>query len=192
MSNVQRYAVFYAEIDTGKIIFQEKELIEPFDNAGILHDKLMETGAQLVVKTVNSIQNKSYPQVSQGELLKPGTTLRNAPKIFKDDCKISWSCDVLQVFNFIRGLSSYPCAWSDLSDAQGNLFNVKIYEAEFEQTNSLNYKPGEISTDSRTYLKVAALNGFIKVKSLQLQGKKRLNIDEFLRGFHNIEQCRFL
>ncbi len=179
------------EIDTGKIIHSEEVEIADSDNAGVLHDKLMVTGANLLVKTVAAIQSGNYPQVDQVSSL-PLTTLRVAPKIFKETCKVNWNNDLGDIYNFIRGLCPYPASWTHLQNQQNNeTISAKIFETEKEIVlHSLT--AGSILSDERTYLKVAVNQGFLKIKSIQLEGKKRLGIEEFLRGFKNIHSFRFV
>lgn len=162
------------EIDTGNVIFQEKEPILDNDNVGSLYERLMERGAKLVLKTVIAIQDESYsvsPQMHVDEL-------KAAPKIFKETCRINWDQEVPVVHNFIRGLSPYPAAWTILKDK-----TLKVFSVKNEIVNTIKEKPPEILTDNKTYLKFACQNGFIHIKELQLEGKKRMLIDEFLRGF---------
>ena len=102
------------EIDTGNIIFQEEVPISTDDNAGSIHDKLMYKGADLVIKTVNSIIENNYPQLKQEDLINPETEIKRAPKIFKNDCKINWEENIDSIYNLIRGLSPYPASWSEI------------------------------------------------------------------------------
>ena len=160
------------EIDTGDILFSENVRLENTDNAGDLHDKLMDTGAKLLIKTVKSIQNNHYKEQPQ----ETAENLKTAPKIFKDDCVINWDQPVEKVYNFIRGLSPYPTAFTHLHDK-----SLKIFAAEMEY--SINDTPaGEFLTDNKGYLKFACKNGFISILDVQLEGKKRMRIEEFLRG----------
>ncbi|OFX89538.1 MAG: methionyl-tRNA formyltransferase [Bacteroidetes bacterium GWF2_33_16] len=173
------------EIDTGNIIFREEVPICENDNAGLLHDKLMEKGANLVVKTIESILKENYPQINQNQFTKPNEQIRPAPKIFKNDCRINWNRDIYSIYNHIRGLSPYPAAWTELSNSKGESVQVKIFETRKELLNH-SFSVGEIITDNKAFLKVAAIDGFIDILKLQLAGKKTLQIDEFLRGFQNI------
>lgn len=175
------------EIDTGKIIFVEEVEITDTDNAGSLHDKLMMTGAGLLVKTVNAIRDNHYPQVDQVAF----GLLRTAPKIFKETCKIDWSVDLETAYNFIRGMSPYPAAWTLVQNPNGETLSVKIFETLKEAANHIT-QPGTVLSDEKSYVKVAVSGGYLFVKVLQLEGKKRLTIEEFLRGFKNIRSCRFV
>ncbi|HEY4787118.1 MAG TPA: methionyl-tRNA formyltransferase [Bacteroidales bacterium] len=180
------------EIDTGKIIYSEEVEILPDDNAGILHDKLMITGAGLLVKTVTAIRSEDYPQVDQYAAIQVGTELRGAPKIFKETCKINWDDHIEILYNLIRGLSPYPAAWTFLQNQQTKeTISAKIFETEPEIVNHA-LKPGDVKSDEKTHLKVAVQGGFLKIKSIQLEGKKRLGIEEFLRGFKNICSYKFV
>ena len=162
------------EIDTGNIILQEKEPVFDRDNVGSLYERLMDKGANLVLKTIKAIQEKNHPVLPQMNI----SELKSAPKIFKETCQVNWDNEVSIINNFIRGLSPYPTAWTMLNDK-----TLKIFEAEKENDNTVKEKPAEILTDNKTYLKFASQNGFIHIKELQLEGKRRMTIDEFLRGF---------
>jgi methionyl-tRNA formyltransferase len=169
------------EIDKGSIIFREETYIGQADTAGDLHDRLMVLGASLVIKTITTIATGKVKLLDQQEMLN-GNILRSAPKIFKHDCKINWKTETGQIYNFIRGLSPYPAAWSELINNKGELMTVKIFFGTVEMTMH-QLEPGTINTDGKTYLKVATNDGYINIKSIQLQGKKRMNTAEFLRGF---------
>jgi len=170
------------EIDTGKIIFREKTPIAENENAGTIHDRLMHIGAGLVLKTVRAIGENNYPQTDQSELIAQGEQVKHAPKIFKEDCRISWQDKVDRIHNQVRGLSPYPAAFTELISTDDKPVSMKIFESE-KETGSHNYPAGSILSDSKTYLKVAAADGFITIKELQLAGKKRMPVTEFLRGF---------
>ncbi len=173
-------------IDTGKIIFQEKVSIKNDETAGELHDKLMNTGAKLVLKTVSAIEKNDYPQICQSTQIEKDAIQKTAPKIFKENCKISWKNDISDIYNFIRGLSPYPAARTELisHSKQGVAIHclLKIFKAEIiNEKHSL--PVGNIVSDNKTYLNIAVNKGFISLKEVQLEGKKRLKIEEFLRGF---------
>lgn len=171
------------EIDTGKIIYQEKVTIEPDDNAGTVHDKLMMTGSALVVKTLKAIEAGDYPQISQQ--MPADGMLKPAPKLFTETCKIDWNKSTEAIHNLIRGLSPYPAAFTTIINGDKN-FSLKIFASEFE-ISAHQLAPGTIVSDRKKYMKIAASDGYIVVKTLQMQGKKRLEIDEFLRGMQQIE-----
>ncbi len=171
------------EIDTGKIIFADRLPIGPDENAGHLHDRMKEAGGKLLVKTLQAIEAGNYPQIPQSELLKAGETLKPAPKIFKEDCKINWNLPIHQIYNHIRGLSPYPAAWSVLkANSSETELTFKLFESEKELSNHT-LQAGEIVSDSKKYLKIAVNGGYINITSLQLEGKKRLSAEELLRGF---------
>jgi methionyl-tRNA formyltransferase len=175
------------EIDTGKIIYKEEVEITETDTAGSLHDKLMEVGANLLVKTVSAIESDNYPEMVQGAVLSADEVLRSAPKIFKEMCKISWDKDIHEVYDFIRGLSPYPAAWTILHNRFTNEdITAKIFHVE-KEIIAHNHEAGSLFSDAKTFLKVAAKDGFLKIISIQIEGKKRLEIEEFLRGFKHIE-----
>lgn len=162
------------EIDTGDILFTEKVKIEECDTAGDLHDKLMVIGANLLVKTVKAIESEVYTEKPQDQIAIK--ELKSAPKIFREDCQINWDKPTQQVYNLIRGLSPHPASFCTLLEK-----TLKIYQAKPElQTHK--HKAGFIETDHKTYLKFACSDGWISVLELQLEGKKRMKVDEFLRG----------
>jgi len=164
------------DIDTGNIIFQEMANIAADDNAGVLHDKLMQIGSKLVCKTIDAIANSTVPNIKQEGVA------TQAPKIFKDTCQINWSKDIHSIHNHIRGLSPYPGAWTTLSDGK----NVKVYKSS-KEVSLHKVKIGNILTDGKSHLKVAVQGGFICLEEIQLAGKKRMYISDFLRGFQTNE-----
>ena len=166
------------EIDTGDLILQKKIAIHRTDNAETIHDQLMVLGAQTVVETVDCILDGTAPKMPQPEVAE----LKMAPKIFKETCKINWNSDCESIYNFVRGLSPYPTAWSELMNDNREPIPMKIYAVTTEQT-SHTYTHGTIITDGKKELKVACKDGFVSIQSLQLAGKKRMNSDEFLRGY---------
>lgn len=160
------------EIDTGKIIFQEKTPIAATENVGELYEKLMHMGASVLRKTVDAIAAGSYPQIEQAHI----ADIKHAPKIFKETCKINWEQPAEDVYNFIRGLSPYPAAYTFLS---GKVF--KIFAAEKSEPVA-GILPGEFVTNGKTVLKFNCTSGSILIKECQLEGKKRMSVEEFLRG----------
>jgi methionyl-tRNA formyltransferase len=170
------------EIDTGKIIFREKVSIGEDDTAGEIHDKLMHIGAQLVLKTVKSIEQNDYPQIDQSKLITIGETLKIAPKIFKEDCKIDWNNPMEEIHNHIRGLSPYPAAFTNLISPEGIEHAIKIFRTEKEILEH-SHVLKTVITDSKSYIKVAIAEGLVSITDLQLAGKKRMTVSEFLRGF---------
>ncbi|WCT13991.1 methionyl-tRNA formyltransferase [Mucilaginibacter jinjuensis] len=163
------------QIDTGNILFTEKVSIPEDFTAGDLHDKLMNKGAGLLVKTVKAVESDKYTEQPQEHLLE-GAEPKHAPKIFKEDCKVDWNKPVEQVYNLIRGLSPYPTAFTELN---GKI--LKIYTST-KEVATVDAIPGTYSTDNKTYLKFACTDGYIHVTDIQLEGKKRMGVEEFLRG----------
>lgn len=170
------------EIDTGKIIFQERIPISENSNVGEIYDTLMHTGAQLVIKTVKAIEQGNYPQTDQSALAPRGAVLQLAPKIFKDDCRINWNTTADTIHNLIRGLSPYPVAFTDFVSPDGKVVSVKIFKSTKEQS-PVNTGSGNIITDGKTYLKIATVDNALFIEELQVAGKKRMPVTEFLRGF---------
>ena len=170
------------EIDTGEIIQQERVPISDTDNVGIVHDKLMMLGGKLVLETVDNILAGSVHPIPQEQLLQGVDALRPAPKIFKETCRIDWNQPLKRIYDFIRGLSPYPAAWSELNQADGTKVALKIYETEKNFVE--HHLPiGTVCSDGKTFFKVAVNDGYLSIKELQLAGKKRLRIEEFLRGY---------
>jgi len=161
------------EIDTGSIIYQEKEIIHENDTAGSLYERLMNKGGQLVLKTVKAIEAGNYPNTPQPESIE----IKHAPKIFKEMCKIHWDQPSESIRNFIRGLSPYPSAWTVLHQKIYKIFLVG--KAAIEDTDAL---PGESKTDNKTYLYIKTSDGWISILELQPEGKRRMKLDEFFRG----------
>ncbi|WP_224017430.1 methionyl-tRNA formyltransferase [Ferruginibacter albus] len=161
------------EIDTGDILLQEKIIIRADETAGELHDEMKEVGAQLLVKTVEGIANSSIKEISQENTQ---YSIKHAPKLFTDTCKIDWTKPVDEVYNLIRGLSPYPAAFTHLD---GKL--LKIYKANKEKTTP-SIEPGKYRIDNKTSFQFAAADGYINITELQLEGKKKMNVDDFLRG----------
>jgi methionyl-tRNA formyltransferase len=163
------------DIDTGNILFTEKVTLTGQETAGELHDRLMNKGAGLLVKTVKAVESGRYTENPQ-EHLAEGTELKHAPKIFKEDCNIDWDQPAEKIYNLVRGLSPYPTAFTVLQDKI-----LKIFRAEYELTKT-GEEPGEFFSDNKTFLKAAAKDGFVSFKEVQMEGKKRMGIEEFLRG----------
>ncbi len=160
------------EIDTGKIIFQEKESIHYDDNVGTLYERLMNKGAELVVRTVKAVEAGNYPQTPQPH----DEELKAAPKIFKETCEIQWNQPTESVRNFIRGLAPYPAAWTTLN---GKL--CKIYKSSVA-TQIPTDNGSQLFTDNKHVLLFKTADGWLSIDELQLEGKKRMGVEEFLRG----------
>jgi len=171
------------EIDTGNILFQEKVKIGPEETIGELHDKLMEIGANLVLKTIDALAEGNVLPLAQ-DLQAINPEKLHAPKIFKENCLIDWEKPGIIINNLVRGLSPYPAAWTNFQNS-GTETGVKIFKASFEQVCH-QCQPGNIQSDNKKYLKIACADGFLHILDLQLAGKKRMGIAEFLRGFPNV------
>jgi len=176
------------EIDTGNIIFQEELPITNDDSAGTVHDKMMMLGAKLVLKTVKAIEIDDIKAVLQAEYSEV-SLLNHAPKIFKEDCKIDWTKDAETVRNHIRGLSPYPTAWTELIMQNGKTVSVKIFSTQKDETIKL--ESGQVQSDNKTYLAIGTASSALKLEVLQLAGKKRMTIEELLRGF-DAEQIQMI
>jgi methionyl-tRNA formyltransferase len=178
------------EIDTGEVIQQVRIPIADEDNVEVIHDKLMMLGGRLVTETVDAILAGEVKPVPQEELINLSQEeLRPAPKIFKDTCRIDWTKGVKGVYDFVRGLSPYPAAWTELVGADGSSLVLKIFQTE-KNFFSHGEKIGTVSTDGKTYLRVALADGYLNILSLQLAGKKRMPVADFLRGFKVTEGLR--
>lgn len=170
------------EIDTGQIIQQVRVPIADTDNVGIVHDKLMMLGGQLVVETVDNILSGTVKAIPQEQFMKENEELRPAPKIFKDTCRMDWSKPLKQVYDFVRGLSPYPVAWTELVQPDGHRLVLKIYEAvKVPAMHALSH--GSVHTDGKTFFHVAVEGGYLSLLTLQLAGKKRMGVADFLRGY---------
>jgi methionyl-tRNA formyltransferase len=169
------------KIDTGRILLREEIQIFPFENAGDLHDRLMKHGARLVIRTLAEIAENRIKPALQSDLIKPGTILKNAPKINPDYCFIDWTKDPVELNNFIRGLAPYPCARSVFMKESAT-YSFKVFEG-YPENAMHSLKPGQIISDGKHYMKVACRDGFINIVTLQLEGKVKMSTVEFLRGF---------
>ena len=179
------------EIDTGRVIQQVKVPISDTDNVGDVHDRLMMLGGQLVVETVDNIINGTVTSVEQDDMLAEGEDLRPAPKIFHDTCRIDWKgMNMKQIYDFIRGLSPYPAAWAELVNGD-KFLSVKIFEAEKIPADSSQYNRGAILTDGKSEVKVAVDGGYVRVKTMQIAGKKKMQTEEFLRGYKFADDAVF-
>ncbi len=165
------------EIDTGDVIQQVRIQIGEEENVGSVHDRLMTLGGRLVTETVDNIHAGTICPIPQAQLANDGQPLRPAPKIFKETCRIDWQQSLDAIHNHIRGLSPYPAAWTTLDGVA-----LKVYEAQKLPTEH-SHPTGTLLTDGKSYLHVAVSGGYISLRSLQLAGKKRLPIADFLRGY---------
>ena len=174
------------DIDTGNILFQKKIEISKTATAGEIHDALMELGAEVILKTVQAIEGGYYELKPQDD-----TQSIHAPKLFKDTCKIHWNNSAEKIYNLIRGLSPYPAAFTEFIDKYNQTLGVKIFISEMEEINH-SFKAGAVMSDGKTFLKVACTNGYIYIKELQMAGKKRMFVEEFLRGFKIDSDFKFI
>jgi methionyl-tRNA formyltransferase len=166
------------EIDTGDILLQEKTQIDENETAGELHDQLKELGAKVLVRTIQGLADDTLNEVAQSELPDAQSeTIKHAPKIFTETCRINWHKPVDEIHNLIRGLSPFPGAFTHLNEKL-----LKIYRSEKECKQPV-IGPGQVETDGKTFLKMAAMDGFILLKELQMEGKKKMNVEDFLRGY---------
>lgn len=166
------------DIDTGNIIMQQECEILTDEDAGSLHDRLKNIGANLVLKTVQAISDGDINTIKQESLVLDN--LKYASKLTKEFCKIDWTKDSKEVYNFIRGLSPYPAAYSKI--LKNDLEILKIFKVSLSIENH-NHKIGELITDNKNYIKVACSDGFINIEELQISGKKRMNSKDFLNGY---------
>lgn len=167
------------DIDTGDIIFQESTEIKQDDDAGTIHDRLMALGAKLAVKTVEAIGNGTAEFHKQDDI--DPSTLKPAPKIFKEDMRIKWDNTTLSVINLIRGLAPYPAAWTTITDQKGAQSTLKIFKA---RPASERLSPGQIASDGKKTLIIGTSDGAVAIDELQLSGKNRMSTQALLQGFH--------
>lgn len=162
------------EIDTGNILLMEEIPIGPEESAGELHDRMKEMGARLVVQTIHGLASGSLTEKPQPTV--DPASLKTAPKIFTADCEINWNDPVDKIHNQIRGLSPFPGAFTLLHGK-----SLKIYKSKTEKNNQV--ERGKMDTDGRSWLRYSAADGYVYVEDLQLEGKKRMAITDFLRGY---------
>jgi len=174
VSGVTTFKLQHA-IDTGNVLFSAQVPISDDETAGELHDDLMQTGAQVLLKTVAAIAAGTAEERPQPAL--DPEKIKHAPKIFKEDGRINWQQPIDQIYNLVRGLSPYPTAWTTLQDKQ-----LKIFKATKEHA-APSVAPGEPLTDNRSYLKIAASDGYLVLQEIQLEGKKKMDVSAFLRGY---------
>lgn len=180
------------EIDTGKIILQKKCKITAEDNAGSLHDKLMYLGADVIIDTLHAVEANKISVIPQSDLLTSDSELKPAPKIFKKDGELHWNQESKTILNKIRGLSPYPAAYSHLYiENDQKSYYLKIFKAEQIEKEYPKLEPGTIFTDSKSYFHVITNKGTISILELQLEGKKRMALVDFLRGFNLATPCSF-
>lgn len=178
------------EIDTGKILLQRSIPVEPNETAGELHDRLMMVGSTVVIDTVNALALGNVDPIPQDKYISQGTPIKIAPKLFKESTRISWEETAQSINNFIRGLSPYPAAWSELIGPDSERVSAKVFRSEAIDSR-VNAGVGTISTDGKSYLHVTCGDGGVSITEIQLAGKRRLAISEFLLGFRDIKNFRF-
>lgn len=179
------------EIDTGDIIEQRAINIDPDENVGSVHDRLMNLGAEMVLSTVDHIIDGNITTIPQSQLISAGQPATPAPKIFRETCRINWTeQNARQVHNHIRGLSPYPAAWSTLTDQDGNRWELKIYETRLAESMP-NLSAGQVAIVDRRLL-VACSEGTLEITSVQTAGKRRMSADEFLRGLRYTGNLSFV
>ncbi|MEA3504423.1 MAG: methionyl-tRNA formyltransferase, partial [Bacteroidota bacterium] len=169
-------------IDTGSIINSKEISIGDNDNVEDIHDKLMFLGAELTLETISAIETGNIKTRSQKDFIDKNSPLKNAPKIFKQDCRIDWSNNINDIHNFIRGLSPYPGAFTEIVNSDGKTVYIKIFKAtkiySFDK-----YINTSILSDNKTFFRIAVKGGLIEIDEIQMKGKKRMDIQSFLRGF---------
>ena len=177
------------EIDKGAIIEQEPVDILPEDNIGTLYDKLMYVGADLVLRTVDKIAEGGYTTIEQMGV--DESTLRPAPKIFKEDGRIDWSRGVVDIQNLVRGLSPYPAAWSPIFKSGEECGSLKIFATHVEPA-TMGVAPGGVKSDGKSYVAVAAADGWVYLDEVQMAGKRRMAIKDLLLGWRDVESVSLL
>ena len=165
------------EIDTGNIILQRSTPIADSDNVGTLYDRLMNMGAELVVETMERITLGDVSTMPQDD----SVAINPAPKIFKEDCKINWNKSAVELHNFVRGLSPYPAAFTEVKNDKGQVLSLKVLETEVVE-ETVSEQPGTLVSDGKKQLYFATEEGYLSVKKLQLAGKKAMTTEELLRG----------
>ncbi|GAB3263826.1 methionyl-tRNA formyltransferase [Larkinella harenae] len=161
------------EIDTGQMIFQDTEPIHPTDTAGTLHDRLMDKGAALVLKTVRAIEAGEYPRKPQPQV----SELKMAPKIHRETCEINWFQPAKAVRDFVRGMSPYPAAWTKINGKSYKLYAVSVVDQ-----SPFSAEPGEAYSDGKKTLLIKAEDGWLSVDELQAEGKRKMSIEDYFRG----------
>jgi methionyl-tRNA formyltransferase len=179
------------DIDTGNILFAEKVKIAETTTAGELHDELMKIGSRLMVKTVNEIQSAMIENKQLTFIEQDNAGTCHAPKIFRETCRVNWQLSCQQIYNLVRGLSPYPGAYSELELANGKKLTLKIYVCLIEEKIH-SHTNGSLITDSKTYLKIACVGGYILLTEVQLEGKRKMTIGDLLRGFEITELDRLI
>ncbi len=182
-------------IDTGGILLQEECAIGDDENIGELYDRLMVMGSNLLLRTVKGLEDGSLKP--QPQRCDEGVELKAAPKITKETCRIDWKAGSEHIWHLVKGLSPYPAAWSTLA-SESKSIDVKIFQVHpyttsdrAERLSQMTLEPGNIQSDGKSFLRVATGNGLLDIEQLQLAGKRRMSVKEFLMGFRDIDQFRF-
>ncbi len=170
------------QIDTGNILYREPIIIQAFETAGTLHDKVQDVGSRLVIKTIDALIAGDVQPINQEQFIIPGQTLQKAPKIFRQDCKIQWDNGCQQAVSHIHGLSPWPGAFTPVTLSTGKELDMKVFEAR-PVIESHHAPPGKLLTDNKSYIHFTCPDGYVKLLSIQLPGKKRMGAEELLRGF---------
>lgn len=170
------------EIDMGGILLSKEVEISQNDDAGTLHDKLMIEGSKLIIETLKKIEKNEIKPIPQSELLNSNIELKPAPKIFKETCLINWEKNIDEIYDFIRGLSPYPSPYTFLISPTGEEIYMKIYKAERIKDQNIAHQKN-LDTDGKKYIKIHVKGGIISLLEIQLNGKKKMHVDELLRGF---------
>lgn len=179
------------KIDTGNIIFREEVTIAENETAGELHDKLMVIGENLVLKTVKALSENNIQPISQDKLHLINSSIKSAPKIFRETCRIDWSKPAQEVHNLIRGLSPYPAAWTEIVFDDKSTIQAKIIKSNLIEKNH-NFETGTTIIEGKNQLNIACSNGFISIIEIQLAGKKPMKTSDMLNGFRNIIPLKML
>ncbi len=170
------------KIDTGQIILRERMAIADSDTFGVLHDKLMHLGASVVVKTLEALRKQNYTPAPQDQFFSQEEALKPAPKIFKEDCRISWEKPLDELFNFIRALDPFPASHTHLLSPEKIKHYIKVFAVMKERTDH-SLLIGSVLSDGNSYMKVAVNGGYLHIIDIQIAGKKRMGIEAFLKGF---------
>lgn len=169
-------------IDTGSIIMQKEVEILHTDTLEDLHDKMMVVGADLAVETIDRLTAGDFTAINQETIIGSDTELQPAPKISKEFCEIDWNNNTVDIYNKIRGLSPIPAAFTNIKTANGNVLSIKIFKTSYEIAKEANGSHGEILSDNKKYMGITTKDGVIYIEELQQSGKKRMDIEAFLRG----------
>jgi methionyl-tRNA formyltransferase len=179
------------KIDTGGILLNKKVSISPSESAGELHDRLMLLGGELVVNTIELLSSGNAKAIPQEQIIDSNIQIKSAPKLFKETTRIDWNRSATEIHNLIRGLSPYPAAWCELQSANGQTTTAKIFRSQVVD-NKIIQEKGTIESDGKTFINVQCGEGQISISEIQLAGKKNLSIKDFLLGFREIENFKFV